>query len=163
MHFRNDSDNGGSDNGGSDDGDGDDNTTGSGGQEGAIARGSFDPDLGSSSYDTGGSYTLIRQGRDLILRLEDDFFADRGPAVYFVFASYEPAEAVSTNSSVRHGELGTNGICIPPLGNSITETSGPQLYTIPIPDGFDINNFNSLILYCEAFQVVFGVADVQRL
>ena len=132
----------------------DDSTTTS---DGTIATGTFTLN-GEGGHTAQGSYTLIKQGDNLVLRLEDDFRTEFGPAVYFILTNYAVDAVLQTDSSERHVELGRSGLYIPPLGQSINIATGPALFSIPYPADFDAANYSSLVVYCESALVVFGVA-----
>ncbi|MEL6259345.1 MAG: DM13 domain-containing protein [Pseudomonadota bacterium] len=94
-----------------------------------------------------GNYTIIEENGQRILRFSDDFRAAGGPDLKVflsptAFGSVNGKNAV--NGSINLGEL--------------QSTKGSQDYVIPA--SVDLNDFESVLVHCEAYAVLWGGASL---
>lgn len=113
----------------------------------AIARGTFaDAD---AIHKGSGSATLYQlPDGEHVVRFED-FRTTNGPALVVYLAKHSSptrARDVTDNGFIRLGELKGN------VGN--------QNYTIP--SGTDVAQYNSVVIWCELFDVLFSPAPLSR-
>jgi len=98
-------------------------------------------------YSIDGSWSINVEGNQTILRLNDDFKTKRGPDLK-IFLSKQSINDVTgktaTNDSILLSALKTN--------------KGSQEYVLP--DNVDINDYQSLLIHCEQFSVLWGGAAI---
>ena len=94
-----------------------------------------------------GDFTLIERDGKRFIVLSDDFRAANGPDLK-VFLS--PQSVASVN-----GKTAINGAVL--LGE-LKSTSGRQEYEIPA--GLDLSAFESVLVHCEAYAVLWGGGDL---
>ena len=111
----------------------------------AVKQGQF-RDADSFHRGSGDATIFATPGGNHILRLED-LNVTNGPALHVLLASHpDPADSGDVKSD-EYVDLG------PLKGNR-----GNQNY--PIPADVDVSGFNSVIIYCKPFSVVFSVAPL---
>lgn len=104
----------------------------------AVLSGNFtDAD---AAHKGSGIATIYQQGEDLILRFEE-FSVTNGPALHV----YLSTSANPTDDLGEYIDLG-----------DLKGNIGDQNYTIPA--GTDLSQYQSIIIYCEPFSVVFSTA-----
>lgn len=118
------------------------NATGLDSEDRAVQRaGGFS---GRNGYAAGGGVSIIGTVNDQpVLKFSDDFSASNGP------------DLVVWLSPNRYGsgeELGK----VVSLG-ALKELRGGQLYNLPD----DADRYKSVVIWCRAFDVAFGVADLE--
>lgn len=94
-----------------------------------------------------GSWEVIQRGDQTVIKFGDDFRAKKGPDLK-VFLSPQSVSDVS-------GKTATNNAVL--LGK-LTSTKGGQEYVLPA--GIDINDFESVLVHCEAYSVLWGGAEL---
>jgi len=106
--------------------------------------------LRAKLHETSGRATVLRQpDGTLTLRLSD-FHTSNGPDVHVVLAaSDDPAlQSPSPGKSLALIEVGT-----------LKGNAGDQDYNLPAKT--DLERFNTVAIYCERFQAVFGAGSLQ--
>ena len=94
-----------------------------------------------------GSVQVVQESGKTLLRVSDDFRASRGPDLK-VFLSPERIENVT-------GKTATDGAVL--LG-FVKQNKGSHDYELPA--GLDIAAFESVLVHCEAFSVLWGGANI---
>jgi len=94
-----------------------------------------------------GSYEVIKQNGQTIIRFSDNFRTTGGPDLK-VFLSPQNVNSVS-------GQTATNGAVLLGL---IKSTKGTQDYVLPA--NVNIADFNSVLIHCEAFSVLWGGGNI---
>lgn len=98
-------------------------------------------------YAIKGQWQIIEQSGQRVLRLSDDFKTKKGPDLK-LFLSLQTLAAVTgqtaTQNAVQLSVLKTN--------------KGSQDYIIPV--GLDLASFQSLLIHCEAYSVLWGGSDL---
>lgn len=108
-----------------------------------AAQGQF---IDADSFHKGsGSATIFQQGDQRVLRFED-FSATNGPDLHVILAK-NPAPT-------SHADLGPDYIDLGQLKGNI----GNQNYEIPAD--LDISAYQSVVIYCMPFHVVFATATL---
>jgi hypothetical protein len=103
------------------------------------------------AHATSGRASIYQAGdgkRDLRLT---DFTTSNGPDVHVLLAQ-------STGESLTK-EFVKDGLNSRELG-LLKANQGDQNYDLP--DSVDLQKYNSVVIYCERFHVVFGVAKLER-
>jgi hypothetical protein len=94
-------------------------------------------------YKIKGSWSLIQRDGQNIIKFSDDFKTKNGPDLK-IFLSPQSIEQASgktaVNDAINLGELKSN--------------KGAQEYVIPA--GTDLSLFNSVLVHCEAYSVLWG-------
>ena len=83
-----------------------------------------------------------------VLRLKD-FKTSNGPDVHVVLVAANAGDANSLKSDTERIELG-----------KLKGNEGDQNYEIPA--GTDLAKFDAVLIYCERFNAVFGVAPLEK-
>jgi len=83
-----------------------------------------------------------------VLRLKD-FKTSNGPDVHVVLVAANAGDAKSLKSDTERIELG-----------KLKGNEGDQNYEIPA--GTDLAKFDAVLIYCERFNAVFGVAPLEK-
>jgi hypothetical protein len=90
-----------------------------------------------------GSWQVLEVNGQTVIRFDDNFKAKRGPDLK-IFLSPQSLDDVTgrtaTNEAVLLGEL--------------QNTNGTQDYVLP--EGVNLSAFNSILVHCEAFSVLWG-------
>lgn len=90
-----------------------------------------------------GSWKVLEVNGQTVIRFDDNFKAKRGPDLK-IFLSPQGLDDVT-------GRTATNGAVL--LGE-LKNTNGTQDYVLPA--GVNLNAFNSILVHCEAFSVLWG-------
>lgn len=102
-----------------------------------IRRGAFE---GVSLHTAQGSAAIMREGDRYVVRLDDNFSVTAGPDLYV--------------------SLGKDGTYVPEtLLAPLKNVSGGQTY--PIPDSVDASRYDEVWIWCKAFSVGFGKAELR--
>ncbi|MEO0983808.1 MAG: DM13 domain-containing protein [Pseudomonadota bacterium] len=123
----------------------------------AVFAGATAPAAFATSVDTGtftkkqkrisGDWKIVEENGQRILRFSDDFRTRSGPDLK-VFLSPTAFGQVNgknaVNGSINLGEL--------------QSTKGGQDYVIP--EGVNLDDFNSVLVHCEAYSVLWGGGDL---
>ena len=109
-----------------------------------VASGRFkDADSFHKGSGDAGIYTLADGSR--VLRLED-FSVTNGPALHVLLSdTSNPIDRASLGDYVDLGELKGN--------------AGNQNYFLP--ENIDVDKYNSVVIYCKPFHVIFSTAQLQ--
>ena len=94
-----------------------------------------------------GSWEVIQRGDQTVIKFGEDFRARNGPDLK-VFLSPQSLTDVT-------GKTATEGAIL--LG-ALTTTKGGQEFVLPA--GVDINAFESLLVHCEAYSVLWGGGEL---
>lgn len=91
-----------------------------------------------------GTAKLIRtSANEVVVRFEDDFAASNGPDLYVWL--------------VRDGDVKNGYVDLGKLKGNV----GSQNYVVP--SGTNLSQYNSVIIWCKAFSVLFGTAKLESL
>ncbi|HKD51627.1 MAG TPA: DM13 domain-containing protein [Candidatus Acidoferrum sp.] len=100
-------------------------------------------------HKTEGRATVYQEANGKpVLRLKD-FKTSNGPDVHVVLVSANGGDAKSLKSDTERIELG-----------KLKGNEGDQNYEIPV--GTDLTKFDAILIYCERFNAVFGVAPLEK-
>ncbi|MEM9879057.1 MAG: DM13 domain-containing protein [Pseudomonadota bacterium] len=94
-----------------------------------------------------GSYDIVQRGDKTFVVFSEDFKAKRGPDLKVFLSPTNVRSATGRNAvigSVKLGKLQTN--------------RGVQEYEIPA--GIDVADYESVLVHCEAYSVLWGGADI---
>ena len=98
-------------------------------------------------YKVAGTVTIVEENGQTILRLSEDFKTKSGPDLK-IFLSPQSASAVTgrtaVNGSISLGALKSN--------------KGGSDYVLPA--GVSLSDFQSILVHCEAFSVLWAAADI---
>jgi len=94
-----------------------------------------------------GSYEIIQSNGQTIIRFADNFRTKAGPDLK-VFLSPQSIDTAA-------GSNATNGAVL--LG-FVKSTKGAQDYIVP--EGVNLSDFNSVLIHCEAFSVLWGGGNI---
>lgn len=94
-----------------------------------------------------GSYEVIQRGGQTIIRFADNFNASAGPDLKVFLSPTSIRNASGRNATDGSIKLGL-----------VKSTSGVQEYIVPA--GVNIANFNSVLIHCEAYSVLWGGGDI---
>ncbi|MDO8470773.1 MAG: DM13 domain-containing protein [bacterium] len=107
------------------------------GETSIIGKGMFS---GLAGHSAQGTAQLVRKGEEHYVRFESDFDVTNGPDL-FVYLG-------------KNGEYAPEAV----LG-SLKGTIGSQNYLIPL--GIDVNQYDEVWVWCRAFSVPFGKAEIR--
>ena len=102
-----------------------------------LPHGAF---AGAEGHKAAGSFALVKEGDQTVLKLGDDFRAEKGPDVYLVLSN---GPKVSTGA-VFLGKL--------------SKLSGAQVFAVP--PGTDLGAFTHVVLWSKKDNVAFGAASL---
>ena len=94
-----------------------------------------------------GSYSIVEENGQTIIRFADNFKTVNGPDLK-VFLSPQTVEGAKGSTATQDAVL---------LGFIKSET-GTQDYIVPA--GVSLANFNSVLIHCEAFSVLWGGGNI---
>jgi hypothetical protein len=100
------------------------------------------------NHPTKGMAKLVEREGNMFLEFSSDFQTVSGPAVRVV---------LHTSNDVGIKIEGTEYVT---LGN-LKNIKGAQSYEIELPEGKDINDYKSAVIWCEQFDVTFAAAAFQ--
>ena len=108
-----------------------------------IASGQF---VGADSFHQGsGSVALYQQGDQFVVRFED-FSVTNGPDLHVILSKHP--------SPSTQAEVGEDYVDLGQLKGNL----GNQNYTVPA--GIDASEFQSVVIYCMPFHVVFSIGTL---
>jgi len=90
-----------------------------------------------------GNWSVVQENGQTIIRFADDFKTKKGPDLK-IFLSPQTLQDVN-------GKTATSGAIN--LG-VLKSTKGTQDYLVPA--GVDLSNFNSVLVHCEAYSILWG-------
>ncbi len=96
----------------------------------------------SAAHRTDGTASIVTEGRVRYLELSDDFRTDNGPDLFVLLHKQERPSDYDESNYVNLGRL--------------ERVSGTQRYIIP--DGVELDQFSSVVVWCREFNVTFGYA-----
>jgi hypothetical protein len=102
-----------------------------------LPHGAF---AGAEGHKAGGSFALAGEGDQTVLKLGDDFWAEKGPDVYLVLSNGPKA----STGAVFLGKL--------------SKFSGAQVFAVP--PGTDLGAFTHVVLWSKKDNVAFGTASL---
>lgn len=109
----------------------------------SIANGNF-VDV---EHPTQGTVSIVQDGNKRYLELSSDFKSDRGPDLKVILHRAEVVDLnIEEGSYISLGEL--------------QEFSGNQRYEIP--ENVDLSEYNSVAIWCEQFNAIFGYAPLSK-
>lgn len=115
-----------------------------------IARtGSFE----SAEHPTAGGVELVSNGGQSVLRFDETFSSDSGPDLVVVL--HQSANLLEETSPPAYPLNEEDYVVIAPL----TSTTGAQEYVVPAE--IDLSAFQSVAVWCQAFNATFGAASLQ--
>lgn len=100
----------------------------------------IDPD-----HETKGKVEVLKKDGRAYVRLAEDFSTAEGPDVKLLLHKMHPPEGFDKGDYINLGEL--------------KSLSGAQEYAVP--DGVDLNEYKSVVVWCGKFNIVFGAAHLQ--
>ena len=115
-----------------------------------IGRGVFTPGNG---HEMRGSFTLERQASGVLMRTSEDFFFDGSPAPGWALSKGIPTDA--SDPDVQRTALQTD---FQRLTDRIEPVSGQQSGIIPLR--IDIEDFDTLFLWCYQFPFILGFGAI---
>lgn len=113
----------------------------------AVAEVTVSGDFIKKQKSIKGSWEVIQRGDQTIIKFGDDFRAKKGPDLK-VFLSPQTVSDVNGKTAMNNAVL---------LGE-LTSTKGGQEYVLPA--GVDINDFESVLVHCEAYSVLWGGGEL---
>jgi pentapeptide MXKDX repeat protein len=102
-----------------------------------LPHGTF---AGAEGHKAGGSFAFAREGDQTVLKLADDFSAEKGPDVYVVLSNAPKA----STGAVFLGKL--------------SKFSGAQVFAVP--PGTDLKAFTHVVLWSKKDNVALGTASL---
>lgn len=102
--------------------------------------------FGPRSHPAEGTAVVLTDGTQTFLRFDDDFATDNGPDLNVYLHTAAPDASV--------GDLVDDFIDLGDLKGNI----GAQNYVVP--DGIDLDRYNTVSVWCVRFRVVFGTAEL---
>jgi hypothetical protein len=107
--------------------------------------------LESKAHDTSGRGTIYKTSDGKQYLHLTDFMTSNGPDVHVVLARSDDA---NLTQKIVSGQL--DSIELGPLkGNQ-----GDQNYDLPAP--VDLQRYNAVVIYCERFHAIFGLAKLEK-
>jgi len=104
-------------------------------------------DFVKKKYNIKGDWQILQQNGQTILRLSDDFKTKNGPDLK-IFLSPQSVKTVN-------GQIATQGSV---LISALNSNKGTQDYVIP--SNLNLADFQSVLIHCEAFSVLWGGGDL---
>jgi len=102
--------------------------------------------FGPRSHPAEGTAVVLTDGTQTFLRFDDDFATDNGPDLNVYLHTAAPDASV--------GDLVADFIDLGDLKGNI----GAQNYVVP--EGIDLDRYNTVSVWCVRFRVVFGTAEL---
>ncbi len=109
----------------------------------ALRSGSF---VGTRQHPTQGIARIVTQNGKRFLVFNQNFKTDSGPALYVLLHKSGKPTNYNRQNYVNLGRL--------------KKTKGTQRYAIP--DGVNLQDFRSAVVWCKRFNVTFGYATLNR-
>jgi len=94
-----------------------------------------------------GSVSVVKENGQTILRFSDDFKASNGPDLKLFLSPKAVADVTgktATQGALKLGFLRTN----------------KGSHDVVLPAGLDLSNYESVLIHCEQFSVLWGGADL---
>ncbi|QQG39172.1 MAG: DM13 domain-containing protein [Candidatus Woesearchaeota archaeon] len=107
-----------------------------------LKTGSFE----GRAHPTSGEIKIVESNGEKFLVLPEDFQTDSGPLLHVILAEHQDPMSSSNLHEGQYIDLGV-----------LKSTKGTQAYKIT--EG-DLEKFNTVVIYCKPFKVVFGVAKL---
>ena len=107
----------------------------------SLKSGSFE----GRAHPTTGSARIVEEGGKQLLILSDDFKSDSGPRLHVVLTEHLAPTSSKELHSGDYVDLG-----------KLKSTKGTQTYEIKEP-----GKYNTVVVYCKPFKVLFGLAKLQ--
>lgn len=117
-----------------------------------IGRGTFSPGVG---HEMRGSFTLTQQANGVLMVTSTDFFFDGSPAPGWALSKGVPEDA--NDPDVRQAAVQTD---FQRLTDRVEPVSGQQSGLIP--NAIDINDYDTLFLWCYQVPFILGVGPIER-
>ena len=95
-----------------------------------------------AAHPTTGLARVVKDGDDRYLELSEDFSTDSGPDLFVLLHRSETPDNYDESEYISLGML--------------EHVSGTQRYLIP--DGVEVEDFRSAVIWCREFNVTFGFA-----
>ncbi len=106
-----------------------------------LASGSFV----DSEHPTKGLIQVFEADGKKYLKFDRSFKSDDGPDLFVILHNQNPPQSYNDSNYLSLGRL--------------KKTTGEQMYEIP--SGADINNFQSVVIWCKQFNATFGFASLK--
>lgn len=101
-----------------------------------------DPD-----HRTTGTVEILQKKNRVYVRLAEDFSTAEGPDVNLLLHKKNPPKGFNQGDYVTLGEL--------------KSFNGTQAYQVP--EGVALDEYNSVVVWCKKFNIVFGAAHLEHL
>lgn len=108
-----------------------------------VASGEFE----RKKKNTKGAFEIVETEAGLVLRANEEFSTGRGPDIKIFLSPLSAADA--------NGDNATQGAVF--LGQLESRRGA---FEFPIPADADLATFNSVLVHCEEFSVLFGAGDL---
>ena len=97
-------------------------------------------------YDTSGKASIIKEGNQYFLELDESFKTNRGPDLFVLLHRSANPQSYGSQDYVNLGKL--------------KKLSGNQRYVISAKDAAKLENYKSAVIWCKQFNVTFGYAPL---
>ena len=94
-------------------------------------------------YNIKGQWDIVQQGDQTVIRFSDDFKTKNGPDLKIFLSKQTIAEVNGRNATQDSVLLGT-----------LKSPRGGQEYILPA--GIDVNDFQTVLIHCEKYSVLWG-------
>lgn len=101
-------------------------------------------DFQKSEHPTSGNAQIVMQNGKKYLKLDSSFQSESGPDVFILLHRQGSPKSYGKADYIKLGRL--------------KKFSGQQMYTIP--NGVNIGNFKSVVIWCRKFNATFGFAPL---
>ncbi len=101
-----------------------------------------DPD-----HETTGTVEILKKENRVYVRLAEDFSTANGPDVNLLLHKKNPPQSFDQGDYLTLGEL--------------KSFNGTQVYQVP--EGVALDEYNSVVVWCKKFNIVFGTAHLEHL
>ena len=103
-------------------------------------------DFTGKAHPTSGSVKLVEEGGKLMAIFSDDFKSDAGPRLHVFLTEHSNPQSSKDLHTGAYYDLGV-----------LKSTKGTQIYDVP--EGM-ADKFNTAVIYCKPFKVIFGTASL---
>lgn len=98
-------------------------------------------------YKVNGNWSVIQRDGQTFIKLSDDFKTKNGPDLKIFLSPKSVSDVNGKNATTGSVNLG-----------ALTSNKGAQEYQVP--DGINLADFNSVLVHCEAYSVLWGAGDL---
>ncbi len=118
-----------------------------------IGKGSFTPGVG---HRLDGTFTLTRQASSVLMVTSNDFYFDGSPAPGWALTNDIPTDA--SDPKVRRDAIMTD---FQRLTDKIESVQGQQSGLIP--NSINIDEYDTVFLWCYQFPFILGFGQIERI